>query len=281
MDSKNRFYRSVTLRDVVLRVADLGRMRSFYCDVLSFAVVTEDAQRISLSPDGKLPALVTLVHAPDAAPRPRGTSGLFHIAFLYPDRAALGRAARHVIGKSIHLATGDHGVSEALYLDDPEGNGLELYADRDVSVWPKATSPTDALGMYTEAVDLAAVTEEGERTPGPLMPPDVRIGHIHLSVANLETTERFYTQVLGLDVTVRSFPGALFLSRDGYHHHIGTNIWRSRLPVVEGTLGLARFTLNFSNVDDVSHVAAALHHPPATEPLVLHDPSGIEIVVTH
>lgn len=280
MAQSDRFFQSVALSDVVLRVGNLETMRAFYRDLLGLQVVTEESGYVALSPNGHKPALVVLEAAPDAPLRVRGASGLFHAAFLYPDRASLGRIARRLMDAGVHVATGDHGVSEALYLDDPEGNGIELYADRPPEQWPKKTNPGDALGMYTEAVDLDSVLAEGERTPGPIMPANVRLGHVHLSVADLAATERFYTQVLGFGVTVRSFPGALFLGRDGYHHHLGTNIWRSRAPVTIGARGLARFTIHFSQSDDLSHVSAALALAPQTEPRTVHDPSGIEIVVT-
>lgn len=284
MTTNAPFFKSITLSDVVLRVRDLETSATFYRYTLGFQVVSQEPDRIKLSPNGREPSLIVLERAPDALPRPPGSSGLFHAAILYPDRGSLGRITKTLLARKIRVATGDHGVSEAVYLDDPEGNGLELYADRPASVWPKPTSAGDTLGMYTEAVDLPSLLEAGgEDHAGPLMPTSTRLGHVHLSVANLSATERFYHELLGFDVTVRSFPGAIFLGRDGYHHHLGTNIWRSRTPAVEGVLGLVRFTLRFAQPETFSRVAQALGQATAAKnngSLSVRDPNGIEVVVT-
>ncbi len=171
-------------------------------------------------------ALLVLQAAPDAPPRPRGAAGLFHVAFLYPDRTALARALRRLLELDVPIGSADHGVSEAIYLSDPEGNGIELYADRPPEAWPPR-GPDGQVTMYTEALDIPAVLTLAHE-PGPLLPPATRIGHVHLSVADLGHAERFYGDALGFAVTQRSYPGALFLGRDGYHHHVGANTWRSR-----------------------------------------------------
>ncbi len=262
MTDARAFFRSVELSDVTLRVSDLARVAAFYRDVVGLSIVSADAERVALAGTaeaGKAP-LIVLERVAEVKERPPETAGLFHTAFLFPGRAALGGVARRLIEREVAFATGDHGVSEALYLDDPEGNGVELYADRVVSEWP----PTGADGqvtMYTEAVDVRAllaagaggraVTGEGAMGAGAL------IGHLHLCVAELAEAEAFFAGVLGFPVRQRSYPGALFLGRDGYHHHFGANVWRSRLPAVAGALGLVRFTVNFSEQAELARVIAA------------------------
>lgn len=267
-----------------MRVRQLGPMLAFYRDLLGFRVVTEAPGRVGLSPSGQSPSLFVLQVSPDAPPRPPGSSGLFHAAILYPDRGSLGQIARKLVAEKIHFATGDHGVSEALYLNDPEGNGVELYADRPIAEWPRPSAPSDVVGMYTEAVDLRGLLLAAEDHVGPLMPAETRLGHVHLSVVNLSASERFYHQLLGFDLMVRSFPGALFLGRDGYHHHLGTNVWRSRTPAVEVVLGLAHFTMRFTRSGEFSRVAKALGKDEiaakSNGAFSVRDPSGIEIVVT-
>lgn len=231
---------AASIQDVRLRVADLPRALAFYQDVLGMRPVAGEAPG-ALSASGRAPVLLRLEAAPDAPERPRGTAGLFHVAFLYPDRAALGAVLQRLLQLGIPLGSADHGVSEALYLSDPEGNGIELYADRPRDAWPVAGE--GGVAMYTDSLAFAPLLDEGRKASADVMPPATRIGHIHLSVASLANAERFYADLLGFAVTQRSYPGALFLARGAYHHHIGTNVWRSRAPAQPGVLGLDRFTV--------------------------------------
>jgi catechol 2,3-dioxygenase len=254
--SASPFFRSVQLSDVTLRVRDLERVAAFYRDVVGLRVASATAGRVALSAAGEVPALIVLEHAPEALPPPRGTAGLFHTAILFPNRPALGAVARRLIERSVEFGTGDHGVSEALYLDDPEGNGVELYADRAVNEWP-APQADGQVTMYTKAVDVRALLAIASPAESGEAPSQTRIGHLHLSVADLAAAEAFFVGVLGFPVRQRSYPGALFLGRDGYHHHFGANVWRSHLAAVAGALGLARFTVNFSDEAELARVIAA------------------------
>jgi catechol 2,3-dioxygenase len=251
------FFRSVELSEVTLRVRDLERVAAFYRDVIGLGIVSADAGRVVFSALArrKTAALIVLEHAPNAVERPPGTAGLFHTAILFPSRAALGRAARRLIERDVEFATGDHGVSEALYLDDPEGNGVELYADRAVADWPPAGADGQVT-MYTEAVDVQSLLAADGMETGLPMPLETRIGHLHLCVAALAGAEAFFAGVLSFPVRQRSYPGALFMGRDGYHHHFGANVWRSRLPAVEGALGLAGFAVGFAEEDELVRVIA-------------------------
>ncbi len=253
--SESQFFAGVEFTDLTLRVADVAHVQAFYEDVLGFDHALRAPGVVALAPPGASHALLVLNSAPSAPPRPRGAAGLFHVALLYPDRPALARALRRVLDLGIPIGSADHGVSEAIYLSDPEGNGLELYADRARDDWPP--SDDGQVAMFTEALDLPSLLTLAQ-TPGPLLPAETRIGHVHLSVADLDHAEQFYGGLLGFTVTQRSYPGALFLGRDGYHHHIGANVWRSRLPALPGALGLAEFTLRVSDAGDLAAIGERL-----------------------
>jgi catechol 2,3-dioxygenase len=255
MPHSSPFFRSVRLTELALKVRDRKRVRAFYEELLGLRVIAESEAQVTLSANGARPALIVLAHAPDAPAHAKGTAGLFHVAILYPSRAALGRVAHALIERKVPFATGDHGVSEALYLDDPEGNGVELYADRAVAEWPPAQEDGQ-VAMYTEAVDMKSLLQAGAEETGPLMPDETRIGHVHLSVSDLARARAFYGDVLGFPVRQSSYPGALFLGRDGYHHHIGANVWRSHLPAVAGALGLAHFTVRYAGRDQLERAIA-------------------------
>lgn len=286
------FFRSVELGCVTLRVRDLPTVRAFYADLLGLtAREVPSGKKSAAAPSGSQcelaaapggPVLLVLEADPTAKARPAGTAGLFHTAILLPDPAALGRLAQRLIDHRVRFATGDHGVSEALYLDDPEGNGVELYTDRAPDDWPRA-SANGEVAMYTRAVDLESLLEAGVRQPGPHLPAETRIGHVHLCVSNLATAEKFYVAALGFTVRQRSFPGALFVGRDGYHHHLGLNTWQSNRPSAPGALGLAELTLTFH--DRSAWETAVRNASPAadlrdpTAGVRLSDADGISVVL--
>jgi catechol 2,3-dioxygenase len=255
MATSDVFFQSIQLSEVTLRVRDLERTRAFYEDLLRMQAVAVNPARVELAAGESVRAMIVLEHAPDAPQRPPGAAGLFHVAILYPSRAALGRMAGDLVKKRVAFGTGDHGVSEALYLDDPEGNGVELYADRALKDWPAAAADGQVT-MYTEAVDLRSLLADGSGESDVAMPSETRIGHIHLSVSNLAGAEAFYGDVLGFPIRQRTYPGALFFGRDGYHHHFGANVWRSREPAIAGAAGLASFAVNFSDQAEWTKVLA-------------------------
>lgn len=273
------FFRAVQLDNVTLRVADLDRTREFYEGTLGFEVRRAADGVLTLSTDGGVP-VIELESSPLAPPRQPGSAGLFHIALLFPTRRSLGHMLSHLMGANIRLGSADHGVSEALYLADPEGNGLELYVDRPAAEWP----PLDADGqvtMFTDALDLESLASAGAGAPDPLLPPGLRIGHMHLAVSSLARAEEFYGQRLGFTVRQRTYPGALFLARDGYHHHLGANTWRSRTAAAPGARGLVRFGLRFADARDRDRVLtdarAHLTGPGPHGGTLLRDFDGIEI----
>ena len=271
---------------VRLRVADLEDLTTFYERVIGLRAVDRDGDVARLGPaDGE--PLIELVGAPDAPQAPSFSTGLFHLAILVPDRAELARSLQRVAGAGWRLiGASDHLVSEALYLQDPEGNGIEIYRDRPREEWRRNG---DELAMATLPLDLESVL--GELDPGEReangMPSGTTMGHVHLQVADIPAAEGFYNRALGLDVMVRSYPGALFLSAGGYHHHLGLNTWQSEgaPPPPEGALGLDRYELALPNAAERDSAADRLAQAGAAperldEGVVATDPSGNRVLLT-
>lgn len=210
----------VSVSRVVLTVRDLDRVGDFYQRAIGLDRIAGDAETLVLG-QGALP-LVELRR--DAAARSYpAEAGLFHTAFLLPTRADLGRWLRHAAGQGLRLeGASDHLVSEALYLRDPEDNGIEIYVDRPRDQWE-----TDGtrVRMATEPLDLNELVRVSGEWRG--APEDTVIGHVHLQVGDVTAAERFYTGPLGFDLTT-SIPAASFYGTGGYHHHLATNTWRSR-----------------------------------------------------
>ena len=208
---------------VSLTVRDLDRSIAFYRDGLGFRVLTETAVEAALSADG-VRTLVELHERADAVLRPRRCTGLFHFAILVPTRAALGRSLRHLTDEGWPLTgVADHLVSEALYLSDPDGLGIEICRDRPRETWTRVGGQ---VMMATDPLDLESVANEpgAERSWTGLDAATV-IGHVHLHVASLVEAERLYCGVVGFEPTLRTYPGALFVAAGGYHHHLGVNTW--------------------------------------------------------
>jgi catechol 2,3-dioxygenase len=270
----------------VLKVADLGRSLAFYQDILGYTAHEISAGSVWLSA-GSEPADFILHEHPDAQPKPRRTSGLFHAAILLPTIRDLARVVKQLVAKGWPIGgASDHGVSEALYLDDPDGNGLEIYVDRPRDAW---SWNGDQVAMVTEPLDFDSLfgelnDSEPEWTG---IPDETTIGHIHLQISNLEDSARFYTDVLGFQTMQSSYPGALFVAAGGYHHHIGMNVWAGRgvLPPPEGTAGLMRFTIDVPERqawDDLLYRLAGADEPVERVDetvAVIADPDGIEILL--
>ena len=206
-----------------LQVTLLDRSLTYYTKVLGLESRRETQNTAVLAAPGTSQALLVLEEQPDAQPAPRGgLLGLYHFAILLPDRSHLGRFVRHLATRVIRFSAADHFVSEALYLWDPDGLGIEVYADRPREAWRTRGSE---LVMTTEPLDLDALVDASGAEPWGGMPPGTTMGHMHLSVDDLERARAFYHEALGLDQRVWSYPGALFLSAGGYHHHLGLNTW--------------------------------------------------------
>jgi len=217
-----------------------------------------------------------------ARPVPRrGAFGLYHFAILLPDRAALGRFAAHLSRLAVPVGMADHLVSEALYLTDPDGLGIELYADRPRSTWRYRGQE---LLMTSDPLDIASVIAVGGHVPWDGMPAGTTMGHMHLHVGNLMEAEAFYHSALGFDKMVWSYPGALFLSANGYHHHLGTNTWSPGPSAREDEARLLEWHPVVPTCEDVRSIAervrvAGYTVTDAAESVLLTDPWGTVVRV--
>lgn len=208
---------------VRLQVADLTRSLAYYERVLGFRTLERHEGTAALGPEGEEVVVVELHEKRGVAPVPRrGRLGLYHYAILLPDRPSLARFVRHLGEIGAYAGMSDHFVSEALYLTDPDGLGIEVYADRPRSTWRHQDRQ---LHMTTVPLDVDDLLREAGGQPWSGMPPGTRIGHVHLHVGDIGAAAAFYHEGLGFDKVVWSYPGALFLSAGGYHHHLGTNTW--------------------------------------------------------
>lgn len=255
---------------VALAVRDLDRVTAFYRDVIGLEVVAREEDAVRLGAGGA--AFLELLRRPDALPDDPAAAGLFHTAFLLPSRADLGRWLAHFRGLGGQLdGAADHLVSEAAYLHDPEGNGIEVYADRPRAEWRwRGEGAERRIEMANRPLDVPGLLRAAT-TPWSAAPPGTRIGHIHLRVGDVGEAVRFYGGVLGLDLTA-AWDSAAFLSSGGYHHHIAVNTWRSpgagrRDPA---RAGLASVTLDVAG----GPALAGLARWAGTAGHSLHDPWG-------
>ncbi|MET0258686.1 MAG: VOC family protein [Methylobacterium sp.] len=266
---------------VQLVVRDLERVAAFYRSVIGLTELGREGASLRLGVGANV--LLELHHDPAATPADPRSAGLFHTAFLLPTRRDLARWVRHVAEERIPLqGASDHGVSEALYLADPEGNGIEVYADRPMEAWPRRDG---AIEMGTERLDVDDLLAAGDGRPYRDAPDGTVVGHIHLQVGSVDTAEAFYRSVLGLEPMVR-LPAASFLATGGYHHHVAANVWNSRGagPKPSGTTGLRAFELLVRDDDTwlatESRVLSSGHTAARSqETLLLTDPYGIGVAV--
>ena len=208
---------------VRLQVSDIERSLAFYEDLLRFRVIARSARHALLGPRSGGAELVELHARSGVRSAPSsGRLGLYHFAILLPHRAELGRLLARLGEKGVSPGMADHAVSEALYLSDPDGLGIEIYSDRPREEWVRRGRE---LLMVTEPLDVESVLRAGGGTTWQGMPEGTTVGHVHLHVGDLDRAADFYHAALGLDKMVWSYRGALFLSAGGYHHHLGVNSW--------------------------------------------------------
>jgi catechol 2,3-dioxygenase len=207
---------------VGLKARDLSRLADFYRDAIGLHVIDRDSKTARLGAGGV--TLLELEAAPNALPDDPRMAGLYHTAFLQPTRGELARWLVHAARNRVPLSgASDHLVSEAIYLDDPEGNGIEVYRDRLPQEW---RWNGDSIQMATDRLDLDKLASEAGNTSYGGAPDGLRIGHVHLRVGDLAKTQGFYCDMVGLNPTSGRH-GALFMSSGRYHHHVGSNIWHS------------------------------------------------------
>ncbi|MGX7420709.1 VOC family protein [Carnobacterium gallinarum] len=270
---------------VVLNVENLTLMRDFYQEMIGLEIQGETENEVHFGIHGETKKELLTLKKVAAHPKVTAT-GLYHTAFLLPKRSDLGDSLYHLLrGKYPITGASDHGYSEAIYLDDPEGNGIEIYRDKPREFWD--INPDGTINGITIEMDAEGVIGEASGSfTG--MPVGTTVGHIHLTVANLEKTHEFYVDTLQLNLQTEFPNQAKFLAAGGYHHHIGTNVWSGRnIPAMEkGTKGLNYFTMVVPSVEALKEVEANLiekvysyEHDSTRQEIKLTDPNGIDLVI--
>jgi catechol 2,3-dioxygenase len=243
---------------------DLDGLTNFYRDLLGLTVLEQTGHGSRLGVGDV--ALIEIEYQPNAKPDDPAQAGLYHTAFLMPTRQDHARWIMHIMKARLPISgASDHGVSEAFYLDDPEGNGIEVYSDRPRERW---NWENGLVTMQTKQLDIEAILQEIDAASAtyPAAPQGLRIGHVHLRVGNIEKAEDFYRGTLGLDLTRRR-GGATFMSSGGYHHHVGANVWHSDGAGLRDAdrAGLAWFSIE--TADDAAYNAAVTRLKAAGAPL--------------
>ncbi len=268
---------------VRLQVADLERSLGYYTQVLGLRVGSSEGGRATLHAGDDARVLVELHERRGAAPAPRrGAFGLYHFAVLLPTRRALGQFVDHLAQASVRFGAADHLVSEAIYLSDPDGLGIEVYRDRPRESW---RTRGHELVMTTEALDLGALVDDAADSAWTGAPAGTVIGHVHLHVGDLHESDAFYHEALGFDRTVWGYPGASFLAAGGYHHHLGTNTWSPGPSARDDEARLIDWELQVPERVDADAAASSVraagyHVEPGADGWMLADPWGTRLRLT-
>jgi catechol 2,3-dioxygenase len=264
---------------VALAVGDLERSLDYYRRTIGLEVLERDGAHAVLGVPGR--PLVELQARPGGR-RDEAAADLFHFALLVPSRAALGRQLQHFVDTDARLTgASEHFVSEALYLRDPDGHGIEIYRDRPRAEWYDG----DRFLLGTAPMDVQGVREAGRAAPGAWqgIDPGTVMGHVHLETTDLALSKSFYVDTLGFDVTIE-MPQASFLSIGGYHHHLALNTWsRRRRPANHGddAIALLRYEIRLPDAQSLARVAKALDQDaPRGGVLAVEDPTGIRVRIT-
>ncbi|MEH7073123.1 VOC family protein [Neobacillus drentensis] len=269
---------NIYVGEVNIKVKNLDYSLTFYQDIMGFQVLEKSEHKAVLTTDGKNP-LLTIEQLKDVMPKTERSTGLYHFAILLPSRADLSVFLRHMVQSGYPLGAADHYVSEALYLNDPDGNGIEVYRDRPSSDW---NWKNGLVEMATEELDGNGILAESDEEWSGL-PAGTLMGHIHLHVNNLQKAEEFYTKGLGFEV-VSYYPQAAFLSTGKYHHHIAINTWQGEGAAIppENSLGLKWYSLVFPDetvreraVNQLKQLGARITEE--ADFFVTEDPSGNQI----
>lgn len=275
---------------VQIKVSNLERSLEYYQTIIGFKILGQTETTAYLTADGQT-SILSLEEVPNAQPLRDGLTGLYHFAILLPTRKDLGNIVQHFVEHNVRIGASDHHVSEALYLNDPDGNGIEIYVDRPENAW---TWHGEYVDMVTVRLNFQPILAEADgKWEG--MPKGTVMGHIHLSIANLQESEKFYTQALGYDVVSRYGAQALFISTGKYHHHIGLNTWHSEngTKAPENNVGLKSYTIVLDNAEQAEKVKENLMNIGAKvetfegapkfggqQLFSTEDPSGIRIIFT-
>lgn len=267
---------------VNLKVQDLERSLAFYKEVIGFKVLEQTERTAQLTADGKT-ILLSIEQPVNVEPKMGRTTGLYHYALLLPKRSNLAKIVQHFMEIGLRFGSSDHLVSEALYLSDPDGNGIEIYIDREPSEWHWNNGEVE---MAVDPLNFPDLLSMGKQQSWKGLPSRTVMGHIHLHVSELEKTEEFYTKGFGFDVVNRYGNQALFISTGKYHHHIGLNTWNGvGAPAPrENSAGLQAYTLILDNEAARNRVIANLKKIGASvteenNQFITSDPSGNRIIL--
>jgi len=272
------------LGHVHLTVSDLDRALAFYQDIIGMQLHRREGQTAFLGAGQA--DILKLTGRPDAR-RVSGVTGLYHFAILVPSRQALARSLRRIAETRTPVqGFSDHGVSEAIYMPDPDGNGIEIYRDRPRDQWPFANGE---LQMVTDPLDVEGILAElaGQADVWPGLAPETVLGHVHLHVSDIAEAESFYGEVIGFDLMQRFGHSASFMSAGGYHHHLGLNIWAGRgaPPPPPDAVGLREYVIRLARraeldriIDRVQQAGIEMEQRP--EGWFLRDPARNGLILT-
>lgn len=237
---------NIYVSELLLKVENITRAKEFYKSIMGFEILEDKGKEVELTSNGK-DSIITLLEPENVIAKEQRRTGLYHIAILLPDKIQLGLFLKNIRDKSYPIIGGsNHGVSNAIYLQDPDDNGIEVYADLDPNKWKRDGKEVE---MVTLPLDYDKLIDETGDKDWQGAPDDTIIGHIHLHVKDLEEADKFYTEGLGMDLVSRAGRSASFYSSKGYHHHIAANIWNGRgsPPLDENSVGMKHYTLKFPN----------------------------------
>ncbi|SFF48018.1 catechol 2,3-dioxygenase [Paenibacillus algorifonticola] len=270
---------------VKLKVSNMERSLLFYKAVVGFKELSRSGNEVQLTADGKRPLLILQEQQGAVVLPERAAAGLYHFAILLPSREALGLALRNLANHNVPVGQGDHLVSEALYFNDPDNNGIEIYRDRPREQWEKLEG--GGYKMATDPVDIQGLLDVSEGKVWNGLPEGTVIGHVHLHVSHLPQAQQFYCDTLGFDIIFNMGGSALFISAGGYHHHLGLNTWAGvGVPAAPANAaGLAYYTIVLPDRAAMDEVLARLGQKQIqfreqAEGWMVTDPSGISSLLT-
>ncbi len=276
------------IKNVQLKVSSLEQSLVFYTKVLGLSILHQNTTEASLG-NTKGELLIELIELKEPDQRPKRFAGLYHVALLVPNRKALAKLVQYFINQKIPVqGASDHGISEAIYLADPDGNGIEIASDTPDDTWPWIHGKLDILGKNGPMDVNAVLANNPNNEHFEQMEADTIVGHLHLHASELDQSKQFFTEILGMDVVIDLPNSALFMSYAGYHHHIALNLWNGRnvpqTPINAPGLALAR--LQVPSLEFMLDVENKLikHHYPYTkkdQALLVLDPSGNPFELSH
>jgi len=270
------------IKEITIKVLDLERSIQFYTDFIGLSILEKNKTSVVLTADGKIP-LLRIIQPAEVTPKQKRTTGLYHFAILLPSREALSSFLNHLISVRYPFGSADHIVSEAIYIDDPDGNGIEIYYDRYADDWKWHVDQVEMATLPLKMDELIGVSQKKWTK----VPKETMMGHIHLHVKDLDETVKFYTEGLGYNI-VAEYPGAVFLSTGGYHHHIGMSIWNGAGAVKpsDNSVGMDNYVIDFADdnarneaIQRLQKLSAETTVVKVEDNYVVYDPSGNKIIL--